>query len=267
MTDAVDHYGSQYGHFATDLYAAIRQATYDQDIGQNGWLTAAEQDLFIEWLALGATDDLLDVACGAGGPTLRVAEMTGCTVHGIELHADGVRTAQQTAAQRGLGERARFHQIDGSDTLPFDDESFSAVMCIDAINHLPDRSRVLTEWHRILKPGGRLVFTDPIVVTGPLTHEEIAIRASIGFFLFVPDGTDDRLLVETGFAVRHREDRTENVSAIASRWRAARAEHEVALRQAEGDENYDGQQLFFDICAGLANERRLSRIAYGAIKQ
>ncbi len=36
MPETVDHYGSQYGHFVTDLYAAIRQATYDQDIGQNG---------------------------------------------------------------------------------------------------------------------------------------------------------------------------------------------------------------------------------------
>ena len=266
MPETVDHYGSQYGHFGTDLYAAIRQATYDQDIGQNGWLTAAEQDLFIQWLALGPSDRLLDIACGSGGPTLRVAEKTGCTVDGIDIHADGVQTGKARAAERGLAQRATFRQVDGSTGLPFDAESFDAVMCIDAINHLPDRRMVLAEWHRVLKLGGRLVFTDPIVVTGPLTHEEIATRASIGFFLFVPDGTDDRMLEEAGFTIQHRDDRTENMAAMAARWRDARAEHETALREAEGQHNFDGQQVFFDICARLAKDRRLSRIAYCAIK-
>lgn len=267
MSEIVDHYGSQYGHFVTDLYAGIRKATYDRDIGQNGWLTAAEQDLFIQWLALGASDRLLDVACGSGGPTLRVAESTGCTVDGIDIYADGIRTAQHLAAERGLAQRANFCQIEGNKTLPFEDESFDGVMCIDAINHLPDRAMVLAEWHRVLKPGGRLVFTDPIVVTGPLTNEEIAVRASIGFFLFVPDGTDDRMVKADGFAIQHRDDRTENMAVIASRWRDARAEHETALREAEGDANFDGQQAFFGVCARLAADRRLSRIAYGAIKQ
>ena len=40
----VDLYGRQYGNFATQLYEAIRDATYGEQIGQNGWLTAEEQD-------------------------------------------------------------------------------------------------------------------------------------------------------------------------------------------------------------------------------
>ncbi|MHC4093754.1 MAG: class I SAM-dependent methyltransferase [Planctomycetota bacterium] len=266
MSQTVDHYGSQYGRFVTDLYAAIREATYDQDIGQNGWLTAAEQDRFMQWLAIGTSHRLLDIACGSGGPTLRVAETTGCWVNGIDIHADGVATATAQAVERGLADRSAFHQADGSTTLPFETGSFDALMCIDAINHLPDRRAVLKEWHRVLKPGGRLVFTDPTVITGPVTHEEIAVRASIGFFLFVPDGADDHLLQEAGFVIEHREDRTDNMAAMAERWRQARAEHGRALREAEGDHNFDGQQEFFEVAARLAKERRLSRIAYGAIK-
>lgn len=262
----VDHYGSHYGNFASDLYAGIRAATYDRDIGQNGWLTAAEQDLFLEWLRLESDDRLLDVGCGSGGPSLRIVEISGCRVDGVDIHTDAVRAARSAAEKRGLDSRAMFHQADGSAGLPFEDGTFDALICIDAINHLPDRLAVLNEWHRVLKPGGRLVFTDPIVVTGPLTDAEIALRASIGFFLFVPDGIDDALLEAAGFEIRHREDRTENMAEMARRWAEARAGREAALRGIEGDADYEGQQLFFEICARLAGQRRLSRVAYLATK-
>ena len=45
----VDHYGAQYGSFETDLLAEVRGEAFGEDIGQNGWLTAPEQDLFIEF--------------------------------------------------------------------------------------------------------------------------------------------------------------------------------------------------------------------------
>ena len=137
---------------------------------------------------------------------------------------------------------------------------------IDAINHLPDRALVLGEWYRVLKPGGRLVFTDPITVTGPLTSDENAIRASIGFFLFTPLGSDEVMLRQTGFAVKRIEDRTENVCRVARRWYEARAANESEVRKLEGDKEYEGQQTFFDVAAALAEQRRLSRFAYLAIK-
>lgn len=67
----VDHYGATYGSFSSALSAEIRAAAFGEDIGQNGWLSAAEHDLFISWLALDASKELLDVACGSGGPSLR----------------------------------------------------------------------------------------------------------------------------------------------------------------------------------------------------
>lgn len=266
LNSEVDHYGSQYGNFASDLYAQIRRATFDKDIGQNGWLTAAEQDLFIRWLALDQDQSLLDIACGSGGPTLRIAEISHCRVVGIDIHADAVRTAQQAAADRGMASQATFRHTDASAALPFKDGAFTRLMCIDAINHLPDRPHILAEWYRTISPGGRLVFTDPIVVNGPLTHEEIALRASIGFFLFVPDGSDDAMLKDAGFVIQHKEDRTTNLAEMATRWLEARAAQESDLRRIEGHSNYEGQQRFFEVCARLASERRLCRIAYHALK-
>jgi SAM-dependent methyltransferase len=177
-----------------------------------------------------------------------------------------VASARADATVRGLADRSDFIQADGKEPLPFDDARFDAVTCIDAINHLPDRARVLSDWRRVLKPGGLLLFTDPIVVTGPISNEEIAIRASIGFFLFVPPGVDEARLREAEFSVERVEDRTQNMAANARGWLQARNRREADLRKLEGDEAFEGQQIFFETAARLAEEHRLSRVALLARK-
>src|SRR5579863_550661 len=132
-------YNAIYGNFEAELYAQIRGESFGEDIGQNSWLTADEQDRFLQWLNLSSGKTLLDVACGAGGPALRIAAATGCSVVGIDVHEQAVETANTLAAQRGLAERAEFRSTDASGPLPFSDASFDAITCIDAINHLADR--------------------------------------------------------------------------------------------------------------------------------
>ena len=260
------HYDANYGNFQADLYAEIRREAFGEDIGQSSWLTAEEQDRFLDQLDLAPGRKVLDVACGSGGPALRIAEKTGCSVAGVDLHEDAIATARSLAVQRRLQERTQFLVGDAARDLPFADGEFDAITCIDAINHLPERARVLAEWARMLKPGGRLLFTDPITVTGPLTAEEIAVRSSIGLFLFVPADYDSRLISECGLKLKVREDVTDNMAVLAERRRAARAARSDALREIEGQQTYEGQQEFFAVAARLARERRLSRYLYVAEK-
>ncbi len=262
--EKVDLYGTTYSHFAASIYAEIRADAFGEDIGQTSWLTVDEHDLFLSWLELDRGSRLLDVACGSGGPSLRAAQFAQCHVLGIDVHEQAIRTAQRQAGQAGLAGQVEFRQVDASKSLPFPDGTFDAVICLDAINHLPDRAGTLREWARILKPAGRAVFTNPIVVTGPLSNSEIQLRSSVGFFLFVPPGFDERLLMETGFRLIQKEDRTENMARISSRWCTAREAHAADLRRLEGDETFEGQQRFLDVAARLASERRLSRFAFCA---
>lgn len=267
MKSSSNYYASTYGEFENELYARLRREVYGEDIGQNSWITADEQDRFIPWLQLAPGQKLLDVACGAGGPALRIAEKTGCSLVGVDIHAEAIATATSLAAQRGLAQRAEFRIVDANAPLPFPDATFDAITCIDAINHLPDRPRVLADWTRLLKPGGRLLFTDPITVTGPLTREEIAIRSSIGFFLFVPRGYDETVIAQTGLRLQHSEDVTENMARIAAARHAGRAAHAIELRRIEGDNAFDDQQQFLEVAARIARERRLSRFVFVAIRQ
>jgi cyclopropane fatty-acyl-phospholipid synthase-like methyltransferase len=256
------HYDANYGNFETELYAQIRREAFGEDIGQNSWLTADEQDKFLEWLDLSPVKSLLDVACGAGGPALRMASISGCSVVGIDVHKQAVSTANSLAAQRGLAERAHFLATDATGPLPFADSSFDAVTCIDAINHFSDRPGVIAEWARFLKDGGRLLFTDPTTITGPLTNAEIAVRSSAGFYLFVPNGYDQRVIAECGLQLLECEDVTANMAKVAEARRTARASKSAVLREIEGEQAYDGQQEFLAVAARVAREGRLSRFVY-----
>jgi 2-polyprenyl-3-methyl-5-hydroxy-6-metoxy-1,4-benzoquinol methylase len=259
-------YDDTYKNFQTELYEQIRREAFGEDIGQNSWHTADEQDRFLTWLELSPGKTLLDVACGAGGPALRMAAITGCSVVGIDVHEQAVSTARSLAGQRGLSRSAEFQVADAAERLPLSDGAFDAITCIDAINHLSDRRQVIAEWTRLLKPGGRLLFTDPITVTGPLTNAEISIRGSAGSYLFVPLGYDERTIVQCGLHLLVSEDLTRNMAEVAERRKAARAARESALREIEGDQTYEGQQEFLGVAARIAKEGRLSRFVYIAEK-
>jgi SAM-dependent methyltransferase len=261
-----EHYSAHYRDFAAAVYSDVRREAFGVDVGQNSWLTVDELERFGLLLMLEPSGRFLDVACGSGGPMLHLVRLADCEAVGVELYEEAVLTGRRAAADAGLESRVTFVCGDASRPLPFEDESFDAVLCVDAINHLPDRQGVLTEWARLLEPGGRLLFTDPVVVTGPLSSDEIAIRASIGYILFLPPGENERALTGAGLEIVSVDDTTEHLAEIALRRFDARAKHAAELIRVEGEEAFDGRQRFFDLVATLAHQRRLSRLVYAAAR-
>jgi SAM-dependent methyltransferase len=256
-------YDSVYGGFADELNAAIRAEAFGEEIGQNSWLTADEHRGFFDMLGLDESTEVLEVASGSGGPALFMVRETGCRVTGVDLHDDGVATANTAAAAAGLAERARFQRVDARAGLPFGDGSFDALLCIDSINHMYEREAVLRDWQRVLRPGGRLLFTDPIVVSGMIRREEMVLRSGgMGEFVFTPPGLDEELLRAAGFDAIQIEDRTSNMAAVAGAWRAARARRSEQLDEREGPEANARHQEFLAVVERLARERRLSRLAF-----
>jgi len=265
MAETVDLYSSAYSNQAADVFTEVRNETYGTDLGQSSWTTVDEYERFCEWLQIDSTKSVLETASGSGGPALHVAEKFGCSVEGIDINEEGIKAANQTAAERGIA-NAHFQLADVSGRFPFDDATFDATLCIDAANHFPDRLHVIKEWSRLLKPGGRVLFTDPVVISGPVTFEELSYRSSIGVFVFIPLETTEKFIAEAGLKLIKREDVTANAVMTSGRWHDARAKRREALIAIEGEERFAGLQRFLATVHKLTNERRLSRFAFLAEK-
>jgi cyclopropane fatty-acyl-phospholipid synthase-like methyltransferase len=261
MSKQVDLYNSTYGNFQAQVLAEIRRETFGEDIGQNSWITTSEFDRFYSWLGLAPEDHILEIASGSGGPALYLARKFHCQITGLDINEEGVSTANEQARDQGIT-GVKFQVADVNQPLPFDAESFEAVMCIDSMNHFRDRRAYLREWHRLIKPGKRALFTDPVVITGPVSNEELAARSNIGFFLFVPLETTQNLIREAGFALLRCEDVTENIELVSGRWHDSRQKHREELIKIEGEERFNGLQKFFSTVHQLTSERRLSRFVF-----
>jgi SAM-dependent methyltransferase len=261
MSNPVDLYNSTYGNFQDRVLAEIRRETFREDIGQNSWITTGEYDAFYGWLNLSPGDHVLEIASGSGGPALYLANKFKCRITGIDINEEGVKTANRHARESKIM-GAIFQLVDADQRLPFDDESFDAIMCVDSMNHFRNRLGYLKEWRRVLKPGKRALFTDPVVITGPVSNEELAARSNIGFFLFVPLEVTIGLIKQAGFKLIRCEDVTGNIELTSGRWHASRQKHREELMKIEGRERFEGLQKFFSTVHKLTSERRLSRFVF-----
>jgi SAM-dependent methyltransferase len=129
----------------------------------------ASNDLVDEVVALspGVGRRVLDVACGEGGTTRRLAS----SVKPSNITAIGISRNQLTAARR-LAPESDFLCMDAVN-LGFADSSFDTVVCIEAAFHFRTRQAFLSEALRVLKPGGYLAMSDLLMARGtPLVPTE-----------------------------------------------------------------------------------------------
>ena len=126
------------------------------------------------------TDRVLDVGCGGGKAISRILEETRREVAGVDHSSEAVKTAR--SVNRAAVSSGRLRIVESSvESLPFRDGFFDVVTAFETTYFWPELQAGLTEIHRVLNRGGRLVIAN-----------EFADRASAGAWadrlnMHVPD--------------------------------------------------------------------------------
>jgi ubiquinone/menaquinone biosynthesis C-methylase UbiE len=193
---------------------------------------------------------VLDVACGTGAPSLKVARRVGAAgnVVATDLSEEPLKIAAERAKERGLA-NIRFERADVH-ALPYADGEFDLVTCRFGVMFFADLAKALAEIRRVLTPGGRVAFAawgkfeqpyfqSMVQVVMRHTGAEIP-PAAAKMFQFAEPGKLARALTQAGF--RDATDECKTVpwvwtDSVAELWRyfqAVTAPFRPVMQQAQG---------------------------------
>lgn len=143
----------------------IRHLIY-KTMGSPDFIRRLEWRKILEWLDPKEGEKILDIACGGGELSLKIAEK-GSKVCGINLSEDEIKYA------KCLAERERIlceFKVGNAEDLPYQDKYFDKVVCSSSLEHFKDDIKALKEMHRVLKPNGSVVLTVDCL-TYPISDE------------------------------------------------------------------------------------------------
>jgi cyclopropane fatty-acyl-phospholipid synthase-like methyltransferase len=205
---------------------------YPEELDPHSFVTRSELRRFAEELHVGVDDTLVDLGCGRGGPGLWVAAQTGAGLVAVDIADSAVEATRARALDLGMADRV-VGRVGTFEATTLADASAEAIMSIDALLFTPDKARALTEVARVLRLGGRFVFTSWDYQSQPagrppqVSDHQPLLKAA-GFHVQTYEETDDwrhRL-------TRHDELLLEAVDEIAAETGDSAAE----LRQEIAEE-------------------------------
>jgi len=225
---------------------------HDQD--HYGGLAA--NDALAERARIGKGSRIADFCAGLGGPARYFAHRYGADVIGVELTPARVKGAGELTRLVGLQNSVRVIEGNVMDA-PLPDGSMDAVVSQEALLHVPDKGRALAEAFRILKPGGRIAFTD-WVAHRPLSEADKELMwqgMAVADLYDLPAYVE--LIEKAGFAVDSVEDLTLDWGNILKQrlamYQKLREETQEVGTPAGHDAFYESYVRFVD----LVNEAAL----------
>ncbi len=158
--DAHNFYYTIWG--GEDLHLGIYESEKDSifEASRRTIRQMAEKSAFV-----GKNARVIDLGGGFSGSARYLAKNYGWEVVVLNLSEAENQRGRKMNKEQGLDHLIEVK--DGSfNSIPYTDESFNIVWSQDAILHSDNRSQVLDEAYRVLKPGGEMIFSDPMQADG-----------------------------------------------------------------------------------------------------
>jgi len=168
---------------------------YPQGVDPYSFITLSELERIAAEIHVCDKQTFADLGCGRGGPGLWVAAATSARLIGIDISSNALDAARQRAEAMVLGKRAEFREGSFESTgLPT--SGVDAVMSVDALLFTADKAAAVSELRRVVRRGGRLVFTSwdyhrQPPGRPPQVADHRPLLAAAGFAVLAYDETED----------------------------------------------------------------------------
>jgi len=158
----------------------------------------------------GFTPDMhiLDVGCGVGGSTRRLADEIGCRVTGIDLSDEYIDAAEKLTQIFKMQDKVKFRAGSALE-MPFADESFDGAWSIQMGMNIEDKLSWMKDVYRVLKPGGRVVLYELHADINTPAHYPTPWAQDISMSFLVQPVEFRNILTATGFMIDAWTDKTD----------------------------------------------------------
>lgn len=206
---------------------------------------------------------VLDVCAGLGGPARFLAHRMGVSVTGVDLTHSRCVAGQRLTVLVRLRPLVRLVRADAQ-ILPFRAAAFDAAVSQEGMLHVPDKGAVLAEIARVLRPGGRLAFSDWVSRPRLADNERRRLDEWMAAVNLQSIDGYRELLARAGFASIDAEDLSlEWIAILRERLRMYRALREQTIARL-GVARYDEYNQLYAFFVGLVEAGKLGGARFSA---
>ncbi|MEO0124742.1 MAG: methyltransferase domain-containing protein [candidate division WOR-3 bacterium] len=216
-------------------------------------------DFLAEKIGLKPGQVVLDICSALGAPARHLASKYGVYVKGLDATKTMLAKARERTAAAKLDHLIEYYEGNAMD-LPFKKETFDVVWGQEAWCYVTDKNRLIQEAYRVLKPGGKIGFTDWII-TGKITPEELEpLYDSMAFPYMETFKGYQELLKKNGFKVLEALDQTEEFAKCFDEYyHKVTVELKPTIEKNFGSDLYKFAENLVTIWRKAAHEHKVGR--------